>query len=308
MRKILSYIRTYLRWYVLLFLVIIGLILCYAVFHEDRGNRLTVTFLNVGQGNSVFIESPTGTQVIIDGGPNNNLMKEISSVLPWYDRSVDMLVISNTDQDHYDGFIPFLRKFSADVVLEPGTTNTNAPYEILEKEITDKKIPKIIGRRGQIVDLGGGAYLEVLFPDRDISGLASNNGSMITRLVYGDTSVLFQGDSPVAMEDYLVSLARPESVEWGINLKSTILLVGHHGSKTSTGENYVKSVLPQWAVISVGAGNTYGHPTQETLDTLSKYKVTTLATCTMGRITFNSDGKEFTLQNKNISTVNAGCK
>ena len=124
---------------------------------------------------------------------------------------------------------------------------------------------------------------------------------MITRLVYGDTSVLFQGDSPVAMEDYLVSLGAGK-------LKSTILLVGHHGSKTSTGENYVKSVLPKWAVISVGAGNTYGHPTQETLDTLNKYKVTTLATCAMGRITFNSDGKEFTLQNKKTTEVSVGCK
>ncbi len=301
MKSAISHIRQYLRWYVLLLLVILSVCIWYAVLHEDRGNKLTVTFLNVGQGDSTFIESPTGTQVLIDGGPNNNLMKEISSVLPWYDRKVDMLVIANTDRDHFEGFIPFLKKFSAGVVVEPGTTNSNEVYKILEQEIADKKIPKVIARRGQIIDIGGGAYIQILFPDRDVSGLDTNSGSIIMRLVYGDTSIIFQGDSPSNMEQYLVGLD-------GSNLKSTILKVGHHGSKTSSSEEYVKEVSPKWAVISVGSGNTYGHPTQETLDALRKYKATTLATCAMGRITFNSDGKEFKLQNIKVLEVNVGCK
>lgn len=301
MLKMFFHIRAHLRWYVLGSLVFVSVVLWSIAVHENRNDIMIVSFLNVGQGNSVFIESPTGTQVIVDGGPNNNLMKEISAVLPWYDRNVDMLIISNTDQDHFDGFIPFLRKFSTNVVLEPGTTNTNEPYKILENEIANKKIPKIIARRGQIINIGGGAYLEILFPDRDVSGLATNNGSIITRLVYGDTSVLLQGDAPQVMEDYLVSLGAEK-------LKSTILLVGHHGSKTSTGENYVKAVSPKWAIISASSDNTYGHPNQETLDTLNKYKTIILATCTMGRITFQSNGKEFVLKNKKTTNVSAGCK
>src|SRR3989344_1520725 len=171
MSRIFSHIRTYLRWYVFGLLLILSFVLWSAVIRENRQGILTVVFLNVGQGDSIFIESPTGTQVLVDGGPNNALMKEISSVLPWYDRKIDMLVVTNPDKDHYEGFIPFLKKYRTDVVLEPGTTNKSEAYGLLEKVIIDKKIPKILARRGQIIDLGGGAYLKVFFPDRDISGL-----------------------------------------------------------------------------------------------------------------------------------------
>src|SRR5205823_5277144 len=129
-----------------------------------------------------------------------------------------------------------------------------------------KHIPEILARRGQIIDLGGGAYLQVLFPDRDVSGLSSNDGSIVMRLVYGDTSVALQGDSTAKIEHYLVGLD-------GGNLKSTILKAGHHGSRTSTTEEYVRAVAPQWTVMSSGVNNSYGHPHKETLDTLAKLNI-----------------------------------
>lgn len=249
---------------------------------------MTVAFLNVGQGDSIFIESPTGVQVIVDGGPAKNLMKEIPHVLPFYDRHIDMIVVTNPDKDHYEGFIGFLKKYSVDVVLEPGTTNPSDTYATLESEIKNRNIPKVIALRGQVVDLGGGAYLEIIFPDRDISGLGANDGSLVMRLVYGDTSVMLQGDSTAKIEEYLVTL--------GGNLDSNILKTGHHGSKTSTTESYVEAVSPEWAIISAGNGNSYGHPHQETLDTLNKEKVKILGTYDLGRIVFESDGKEFVLR------------
>jgi competence protein ComEC len=271
------------------------------VLHENRRGVLTFAVLDIGQGDSLFIESPTGTQVLVDGGPDKNLMKEISAVMPWYDRHIDMLVVTNPDLDHYSGFIPLMEKYSVDVVLEPGTTNKYVEYGVLEKEIADKKIPRILARRGQIIDLGGGAYLQILFPDRDVSAMSSNDGSIVMKLVYGDTSVMLQGDSTAKIEHYLAGLD-------GANLKSTILKVGHHGSRTSSTEEYVADVAPQWAVMSSGLNNTYGHPHKETLDTFSKLKIPALDTCVMGDIIFHSNGKVFSLQNKNPKPATVGCK
>lgn len=301
MLRILSHIRAHLRWYVLGFLLLFSLTLWFVVIREDRNGVLTVSFLDIGQGDSIFIESPTGMQVLVDGGPNNNLMKVISKVLPWYDRHIDMLVVTNPDKDHYEGFIALLKRFKTDVVLEPGTTNKNSAYEFLENKIKDKKIPKILARRGQIIDLGGGAYIEVIFPDRDVSGLSPNDGSIVMKLVYGETSVLLQGDSTSNIEHYLLGLGEDK-------LTSTILKAGHHGSKTSSSEEYVKAVSPEWVVISAGTNNTYNHPNKEVLDILNKQKLVTLVTCSMGQINFESDGKGFVLKNKKVKEPTVGCK
>lgn len=275
--------------------------LLFGIFREDRHGILKFEVLDIGQGDSLFIESPTGTQVLVDGGPNNNLAKEISQVMPFYDRHIDMIVVTNPDADHYEGFIKLLDKYRVDYDLEPGTTNKYEAYSVLENKIKEKNIQKILARRGQVIDLGGGAYLQILFPDRDISGLSSNDGSLVMKLVYGETSVMLQGDSTTKIEDYLLSLGTT-------TLKSTILKAGHHGSKTSSEENYVRAVFPQWTVISSGAENSYGHPNKETLDTMQKLNIETYDTCNNGRLVFESDGKQFVFKNKNPKLAVVGCK
>lgn len=301
MQSIFSHIKTYLRWYVLLLLLVTCFIVWYAIYRENREGILTFAVLDVGQGDSLFIESPTGVQVLVDGGRDKILMREISKVIPWYDRHIDMLVVTNPDRDHYEGFISLLKKYSVDKILEPGTFNPNEAYGVLEKEIVNKNIQKTIAIRGQVIDLGGGAYLQILFPDRDIFGLSPNDGSIVMKLVYGDTSVMLQGDSTARIEEYLFKLGTT-------TLQSTILKVGHHGSRTSSIEKYVGAVSPKWAVISSGKNNSYGHPHKETLETLGKLKIPTLNTCNNGRIFFQSDGKNFILKNKNPKGAEVGCK
>jgi competence protein ComEC len=235
---------------------------------------------------SVFIESPTGVKVLVDGGPNNNLIHELPAVMPWWDKHIDAIIITNSDSDHYSGFISLLENYKVDVIIESGYRSTSPTYLLLEKEISDKKIPEILARRGEVIDLGGGAQIKILFPDRDVSGLASNDASIVSRLTYGEMSVLLQGDSPIKIEDYLIALD-------GSNLQSTVLKVGHHGSKTSSSDEFVKTVAPQIAVISAEKGNSYGFPHKETIDTLNKYKVQILGTYDLGRIILYSDGKTF---------------
>lgn len=301
MPKLFSHIRDYFRWYLLLLLIVLGFVLYSFWAHENRNGMLTFAMLNVGQGDALFIESPTGIQVLVDGGPGKALMREVSSVVPWYDRHIDMIVVTNPDKDHYEGFISLLQKYKIDKVLESGTNSLTDTYVVFEKEISDKKIQKIIALRGQKIDLGGGAYLEILFPDRDISGLSPNDGSIVMKLVYGETSVMLQGDSTSRIEDYLTNLGTT-------TLSSTILKVGHHGSRTSSTEKYVSLVDPKWAVISSGVNNDYGHPHKETLETMEKLKISTYSTCNNGRIVFKSDGKNFILKNKNIKSLTVSCK
>ncbi len=300
MQRIFSHLREYIRWYVLVTLVFISAVLWSVVIHENHHGILTFAVLNIGQGDALFIESPTGTHILIDGGPDRVLLSELPHVMPWYDKHIDMFIVTNPDKDHYEGFIEMLRNYSVDAVMESGTHSPTPTYAVLEKEIANKHIPEFFGRRGETIDIGGGAYIYILFPDRDVSKLSSNDGSLVMRLVYGDTSVMLQGDSTAKIEHYLFGLD-------GQNLKSTILKAGHHGSRTSSTEEYVKAVSPQWTVMSSGIANSYGHPHKETLDTMEKLKIPALDTCTMGRIIFYSNGKDFTLDTK-IKPVMVGCK
>ena len=302
MQKAVSHIGKYLKWYILLSLIVTSILVWSSVFHESRNGVLKFVVLDVGQGDALYIESPTGVQVIVDGGPNRNLAKVISDVMPWYDRHVDLLVVTNPDADHYEGFISFLNKYKVDALLEPGTTNKYSAYKVFEDNIAEKGIPKMLARTGQKIDLGGGAYLLVLFPDRDVSGLSSNDGSIVMKLIYGETRVMLQGDSTAKIETHLLNKVASST------LASTILKVGHHGSRTSSTFGYVKTVSPKWAVVSSGLNNDYNHPHKETLDTLQELRVPTYSTCNNGSIFFKSDGKIFTFENKNLREVVVGCK
>ncbi len=296
-----SFGRQYLKWYFVLGLILISILLFTALFSPKNKGVLKFTVMDVGQGDALFIESPTGVQIIVDGGPGNNLLKEIPKVLPWYDRSVDMIFVTNPDSDHYEGFIKFLDKYSVEAIVESGTTNSYSAFGVFQEKIKEKDISKTLARRGQIIDIGGGAYLQILFPDRNVEQVSPNTGSIVMKLIYGDTSVLLQGDSVASIEQYLLEID-------GDYLKSDILKVGHHGSKTSSVKEYVEKVSPKYAVISAGLDNSYGHPHNEVVETLSDLKIKTITTCNNGAIHFESDGREFVLKNTNTKVAEVGCK
>lgn len=301
MQSTYLHIKEYIRWYFLLLLIVVAVVLFWGLINPKKEGILTFAVLDVGQGDALYIESPTGTQIIVDGGPGNNLLKALPGVMPFYDRSVDMIVVTNPDSDHYEGFIKFLGKYSVSDILEPGTTNAYPAYEVFQKKIQQKNIKKTLARRGQNIDLGGGAYLQVLFPDRNVSGVSPNTGSIVMKLIYGDTSVLLQGDSISNIEQYLLELD-------GDYLESDILKAGHHGSRTSSTEEYVVKVKPKWSVISSGENNSYGHPHKETIETMKKLNIPTYNTCNNGTVIFESDGKNFIVKNKNLKEAVVGCK
>ncbi|MDO8572867.1 MAG: MBL fold metallo-hydrolase [bacterium] len=255
----------------------------YAVSAEEHG-ILTVAFLDVGQGDAIFIESPTGKQIILDGGPDGSVLSHIGALLPFYDRSIDMLIVSNPDKDHFAGFIDVLKNYQVGKIMEPGTIPDTEIYKIFKEFVREEGSTSILARRGMVIDLGGGAYLQILFPDRDVSGLSTNDGSIIAKLVYGNTSFLLPGDTTQNIEKYLVRLD-------GSNLDVDVLKLAHHGSKTSSSEPLLAVTTPKYAVISAGVKNRYGHPHKEVLDRLLKYNIPALGTYKDGTIIFESDGE-----------------
>lgn len=279
-------IHTYWKLITLLILLICVCIVFFFAF-RSQNRPLKVAFLDIGQGDAVFIESPTGNQIIFDGGPGSVLVSQVAKQMSLFDRNIDMIVVTNPDKDHFEGFIPLLSRYTVGAELEPGVkADENPIFRELHRVLTAQGIPTIEARTGQKIMLGGGAYVEVLFPDRDVADVSHNDGSLVARLVYGDTSVMLTGDTTKNIENYLVGT-------YGNSLKSDILKVAHHGSDTSTSDVFVKAVSPDIAVISAGKGNSYGHPKKETLDTLKNNKVETLVTMDEGTIVFESDGKSF---------------
>lgn len=245
---------------------------------------LTVAYLDIGQGDAIYIEAPNGRQMVIDGGPKETLMSELPAVMPFGDKTIDVMMVTNPDLDHYSGFIPLLEQYDVATVVEPGTHNDFGMYATLEQKIRDEGAEHVLARSGQriILDQEKNVYFEILFPDRNVSSWDSNDGSIVGRLVYGESSFLFTGDSTLLTEG--IVLANNDIS--GIN----VLKVGHHGSKTSTGVPLLREASPEYAVISAGAGNRYGHPTKLVLDRLASFGVKTLTTIDEGTIVFQTDG------------------
>lgn len=247
---------------------------------------MTFSMLNVGQGDALFIEMPSGVQVLVDAGPDSSLMKRLEEKLPFYDKHIDLIIVTNPDKDHYGGFIYLIEKYKVGKMIVPEVAKDSATYKSLLEKVKGKNVKIESVRAGEdiILDKDRNIKLETLFPDRLTTKYPPNEGSIILKLIYGNTSFLLTGDTTKVVEDYLVKYASS-------SLKSNILKVGHHGSKTSSGEEFVRSVAPDIALISMGQGNSYGHPHKETIETLKKYTKNILMTKDLGTIDLESDGK-----------------
>ncbi|HVV38841.1 MAG TPA: MBL fold metallo-hydrolase [Candidatus Paceibacterota bacterium] len=293
----MQFLRRYFSYLILAALVLISIGIWSVVWAETAPGKLIVAVLDVGQGDSIFIESPTGVQIIIDGGPDNSLLHDLPHVMPLSDRSIDAVLATHLDADHITGFIDLLKRYSVGAFIESGLVKSTLTARTLEKEVDAEKIPRTIARRGMSLDLGGGAYLDVLSPDYDVSILPEdkgNEGCIVAHLVYGKTSMLLMCDASMDVEDHIMALGSLPTGQAGTTqIKSDILKVGHHGSHSSTGDEFVSEVDPSVAIISVGAHNTYGHPAEQTLDTLAAHNVETLRTDEEGTIKFISNGEKF---------------
>lgn len=278
-------LKEHAKWYFLVALILANAVIWYALALGGGKGVLTVAFLDVGQGDAIYIEAPNGNQILIDGGPGKGMLRELAKVTPFYDRSIDVVIATHPDKDHIGGLPELLTRYEVGVIMRSGAVNDTGVFQSLNEIIQRKNVEELLARRGMRVQLGGGAYLDILFPDRDATDFEPNDASVITRLVYGETKFLFTGDAPKDIEEYIARLDRSL-------LKSDVLKVGHHGSKTSTGALFLGAVLPSIGIISAEENSRYGHPHQEVLDILAEFNIETIATSEAGTIVFESDGKK----------------
>jgi len=231
------------------------------VFEQASDGILEITFFDVGQGDGIFIQTPNDKQILIDGGPDNSILEKLNQTMPFYDRTIDLVILTHPDADHITGLVEVLNYYQVEHILTSGLEKDTAVYIKWKELIEEKNISLSLAQMGQKIILQNGIALEVLWPNQNlISSYSSsaNNVSVVTRLVYGDIEVLLTGDIEKKVENYLVNQ--------DFKLESDILKLPHHGSKTSTSYNFLKAVNPKIAIISVGEDNRYKHPSKEVLE------------------------------------------
>ena len=266
------------------FVIAVAYIFSAALVPSDASNELTVSFLDIGQGDATFIQTPGGSQILIDGGKSSSVLRELADVMPASDRSIDIVIATHPDADHIGGLIDVLERYDVDVVMRPGVSEHDTPVvDAFDAAVREEGIEPVLARRGQEFSFQDGTHLTILFPDRDVSELESNTASIVAQLTYGEHEFLLTGDSPDSIEEYLVGLDAEQ-------LHSDVLKVGHHGSKTSSAEIFIQTVDPDYAVISRGCNNRYGHPHAEVMGRFEEYGIDIYDTCEDGTVTFISDG------------------
>ena len=272
--------------YIFVSALALGALVIWSVLFRAERDVLSVAFLDVGQGDAIFIESPSGNQVLIDGGPNKKILSELSSVMPFYDRSIDILILSHPHQDHIGGLVEILKRYDIDFVFSSGSDAPIAEYAEWSKLIKEKGVKEVLAQRGLRLNLGDGVYFDVLLPEKIGGGENLHKNMVVSRLSYGRNCFLFMGDAERDLELKILN----------DDIHCEVLKVGHHGSKTSSGEAFLNKVSPEVAVIQVGTKNRYGHPYQTILERLAAASAKIFRTDTDGAIIIESDGKNISIK------------
>ena len=250
--------------------------------NQNKG-ALQVSFLDVGQGDAIFIETPNKVQAIIDTGPNSEILKSLNEKISFFDTSIDLVILTHPDLDHIGGTIDLHNSYEISTLVYATSSKVND----LTKEISDLPIEKREVREGDVImiDAAENIFLEILHPEADYVSVDSNDQSIVARLVYGETCFILTGDASKEVEMKLIK-------KYPAELDCDVLKVGHHGSHTSSEEKFIGLVSPKYSVISAGKDNRYGHPHKEVLEILKKFNSEIKNTAESGTITFWSDGKE----------------
>lgn len=247
-----------------IFIIFILLVSLVFFFFLNKEKRLKVSFLNIGQGDSILIRSPYGQNILIDGGPDDRVVYELGRLLPFYDKTIDLMILTHPHADHITGLVEVIDRYNVGNILYTGVVHNSPVYLEWLSRIRENNIELKIVQNKQRINFGDDLYLDVMWPredliNKEVSSL--NNSSIVARLMYGQTKFLFTGDAEKEVEQRLIDI--------GENIQADVLKIGHHGSETSSSEDFIKAVSPEVAVISYGEDNQFGFPSALTMETLS---------------------------------------
>jgi competence protein ComEC len=266
-------------------LLVAAVLIWIAVFSLPDG-RLHVIFFDVGQGDAILVRTPHGHQILLDGGPAPSaLLDKLGRAMPFWDRTLDLVVLTHPDEDHLAGLIPVLERYQVAYVMEPALPHDTPLAQEWDRLLRQREVPHVIGQRAMRISLEDDLLLEVLHPGPALlqgTDADGNNNSLVLRLDYGRSRLLLTGDLEHEGEQALLNT--------GQGLKSHVLKVAHHGAGSATGEAFLAAVDPQLAVLSVGRDNSFGHPAGELLERLDQRGLSVFRTDEQGDIELITDG------------------
>lgn len=283
-----------IAFWIILILFFLNTLAWAVVYDLNKNQFLEVNFFDVGQGDAILIETPKGYQILIDGGPTNTILEKLGQEMPFWDRTIDVVILTHPEHDHIAGLLEVLERYKVDYILWTGVLRDTAEYDEWKRLLTEENANIKIAQAGQKI-ITPKSVINILYPFENIEGKEvsnTNNTSVITHLVFGNTTFLFTGDAYKSVERKLVN--------GGVIVESDVLKVGHHGSKTSTSRELLEQVMPEIAVISVGRENRYGHPYNEVLELLAEYGIKVLRTDQAGDIKIISDGENLKYEVSNF--------
>jgi len=259
---------------------------------SKRLKEIEITFLDVGQGDSCFIVTPNGRKILIDAGPSGGIYSNYDAgkqvVIPYLQnrgiKKIDTLMMTHPHGDHYGGMHALLASgIKIGEYLDPGMNHPSKSYMKLLMTIRDMQIPYKEIRAPKVLNWDPDIFIQILWPEKDYITTNPNNASIVMRIVYGDVVYHLSGDAEADIERLLNA--------YGPAMRTTILKVSHHGSKTSSSRSFLENITPRLAIFSVGHNNRFGHPHKEILELFEKMNIPILRTDKNGTIRTISDSK-----------------
>jgi competence protein ComEC len=246
-------------------LIIIFLLdlIAFSFFIEMQPQNLEVSFFDVGQGDCIFIETPDKQQILIDAGPNNSLaLEKVYANMPWWDKTIDLVVLTHPESDHARGMFNIFDNYQIDNIAWTGVNNNKEIRDDWVKTIYNEESKRYILNKGdKIIALN--VIFEVINPEKELKDVEMkevNDTSLVLKMNYGNSSFLFPGDISSKIEKTLD------------NIDVDVLKISHHGSKYSTSQSLIDKTSPLMAIIQVGK-NSYGHPSEEVLTRLDNFGI-----------------------------------
>lgn len=241
--------------------------------------RLHVHVLDIGQGDSTLLVSPSGKHIVIDGGPDLSALEHLGRLLPVSDRRIELLVLTHPDLDHIASFPEIVRRYDIGGILLTGIQSDAPRYRALLEVMEERDVSVLLADPARDIVFEDGLILDIAWPPADTFGKTPkqpNDTSIVLRAFFGSASLLFTGDIEEEAERELLASGAP--------LEADILKVGHHGSRTSSSTGFLLAVRPELAIVSAGRDNSFGHPHPVVMERFQNLEISVRATNLEGTV------------------------
>ncbi|WP_427108720.1 MBL fold metallo-hydrolase [Lysinibacillus xylanilyticus] len=267
---------------------------CTETLNEEKvsvtaGHEMRVHFIDVGQGDSIFIESPNGKTMLVDGGVKGAGQNVVSYLNELGVKKLDIVVATHPDADHIGGLIPVLNSIDIGQFYDSGKVHTSQTFEEMLTLIDTKNIPYNVPKTGDSIAFDDDINVKVLNANENATD--NNDASIVLKIAYGNVSFLLTADAGVSLEKEMMQ----------DDVKATILKAGHHGSNTSSSAEFIQAVHPEVTILSYGEGNKYGHPHAEVVERLQAIGSKIYATAEVGTVIVSTDGVNYDVNSKEWS-------